>query len=187
MSVPSVIRLGGLSPRSHLLMAAVDLLVEDARVERHAISRVAVTRGPGSFTGIRSGLATAAGLSAALGSAVYACDSLPAQAMRVGAEGEVWAAQPGRRGEVYARRYRVGRDCLPRPLSDLQIMAIDELKSFGSWIAAEGMDLGPASRVDAVRSTAEAVIRMMEFGPPECPLEPLYVEGPPIHGGRSAG
>jgi len=59
-AVPSVVRLAGLSPRSTLLLAAIDLLAEDAGCAPGAIERVVVSRGPGSFTGIRAGLATAA-------------------------------------------------------------------------------------------------------------------------------
>ena len=113
MKIPSVVRLGGVTPRSTLLLAAVDLLVEDAQIDRREISLVVVTRGPGSFTGIRSGLATASGLRAALGTRILACDSLPAQAMRVNSETEVWAAQPGRKGEVYAQSFRVRPGTIP--------------------------------------------------------------------------
>ena len=67
--VASLVRLAGVSPRSTLLLAAADLLVEDAELEPSDIERVVISRGPGSFTGIRSGLATAQGFSAATGAA----------------------------------------------------------------------------------------------------------------------
>ena len=60
--VVSLIRLGGLAPRSTLVIAAVDLLVEDAGLSADAMDEIVVSRGPGSFTGIRAGLATASGL-----------------------------------------------------------------------------------------------------------------------------
>ena len=67
VATSSVVRLGGVAPRSTLVLAAVDLLVEDAGIEPSDLGMIVVSRGPGSFTGIRAGLATALGLAAATG------------------------------------------------------------------------------------------------------------------------
>ncbi len=180
-TVGSLVRLSGGSPRSKLLLASVDLVVEDAGVERSAIDRVVVTRGPGSFTGVRAGLATAAGIASALGVEVVAHDSLTAQAARCLEPGLVWAAQPGRRGEVYARRYRVVPGAAPQVDGEIEIVPISETARGGSWVAADAMDLPQASRVRALRSAAEALLYLAGLGIESQPIEPLYVEGPPIH------
>jgi len=49
------------------LLPAIAATMEQAGVERRALSMVAVTTGPGSFTGVRVGLAAARGLAMALG------------------------------------------------------------------------------------------------------------------------
>ena len=49
------------------LFALIDAALGAAGLEREALSGIAVTRGPGSFTGLRVGLATAKGLACALG------------------------------------------------------------------------------------------------------------------------
>ncbi len=187
LRISSVVRLGGATRRSSLLLAAVDLLVEDAGVDREELSTVIVSRGPGSFTGIRSGLATAAGLAAGLGCRVLAYDSLLAQAARVDGPGEVWAAQPGRRGEVYARAFVLDQGQAPKPSAELEILPLADLVGRGPWVAAEALSLGEARRGAAVRSTAEALILLAEIGLASQAIEPLYVEGPPIHGGPEAG
>ena len=105
--VVSLVRLGGVSPRSTLVLAAVDLLVEDAGLASDSVDEVVVSRGPGSFTGIRAGLATAAGIVAAVGAKCLAYDSLLMLAARSGDADRVWCAQPGRRGEVYAQQYEI--------------------------------------------------------------------------------
>jgi tRNA threonylcarbamoyl adenosine modification protein YeaZ len=180
-AVPSTVRLAGISPRSTLLLAAIDLLMEDAGEDPGSIERTVVSRGPGSFTGIRAGLATAAGLAEATGSECLAYDSLLVQAARCGDTGVVWAAQPGRRGEVYARRYRIDPKSPPVPAGQIEVLAVAGLEDRGPWVAAENLSLGRAERVVAARSAAEALIRLVDSGMATQPLEPLYVEGPPIH------
>jgi tRNA threonylcarbamoyladenosine biosynthesis protein TsaB len=56
----------GRDQAARLVPAIADAL-RDAGVEKRALSLIAVTTGPGSFTGVRVGLATARGLAVALG------------------------------------------------------------------------------------------------------------------------
>jgi tRNA threonylcarbamoyl adenosine modification protein YeaZ len=180
--VPSLVRLAGVSPRSTLLLAAADLLVEDSALEPSAIDRILVSRGPGSFTGIRAGIATAQGLAAATGAKIVAYDSLSVQAARCADEDEVWAAQPGRRGEVYGRPFAVRVAELPRPLGELEVLRVAELDRSKLWVGPDALDLGSAPRASVRRSAAEALLLLADLGAPAQPVQPLYVEGPPIHG-----
>ena len=177
----SLVRLGGVAPRSTLVLAAADLLIEDAGLTPDAVSRIVVSRGPGSFTGIRAGLATAAGLAAATGAQCQAYDSLLMLAARCGGSGTVWSAQPGRRGEVYARSYEIEEERAPLALGGIEIVAVDRAAERGPWVAAEALDLGGAERASTPRSSAEALLRLVRLGVAPDPAEPLYVEGPPIH------
>jgi tRNA threonylcarbamoyl adenosine modification protein YeaZ len=177
----SLVRLGGVAPRSTLVLAAADLLIEDAGITPEAVSRIVVSRGPGSFTGIRAGLATAAGLAAATGAQCQAYDSLLMLAARCGGSKTVWSAQPGRRGEVYACSYQIEEERAPRALGGIEIVAVDRAAERGPWVAAEALDLGGAERAPTPRSSAEALLRLVMLGVAADPAEPLYVEGPPIH------
>jgi len=177
----SVVRLGGISPRSTLVLAAVDLLVEDAGIEPSAIGTIVASRGPGSFTGIRAGLATAMGLAAATGAACVAYDSLTMLAARCNTNQTVWTAQPGRRSEVYARRFEVRLD-RPPVGSAIEILSVDALGDRGPWVAAESLDLGTVPSAAVARGSAEALLWLWRLGVRSDPVEPLYVEGPPIHG-----
>src|SRR5881227_1128946 len=64
--------LEGKGSRNEKLLPAVDWLLGEAGVDRRAVDLFAVTRGPGSFTGVRIGLATMQGLALALGKPVCA-------------------------------------------------------------------------------------------------------------------
>jgi tRNA threonylcarbamoyl adenosine modification protein YeaZ len=178
----SLVRLAGVSPRSTLVLAAADLLIEDAGASPGDIVRVVVSRGPGSFTGIRAGIATAQGLAAANHAELMAFDSLLVQAARCRSADEVWSAQPGRRGEVYARCHRVERDAPPSSNGEILVLPVVELGDRGPWVAAESLDLGDATRAEAALSAAEALLALAGAGTPSEPVEPLYIEGPPIHG-----
>ncbi|MEO6392223.1 MAG: tRNA (adenosine(37)-N6)-threonylcarbamoyltransferase complex dimerization subunit type 1 TsaB [Pyrinomonadaceae bacterium] len=74
------------------------------------VDRIAVTIGPGSFTGLRIGIATAKGLAATLGCAVAAVPTLYAVARSAGVPGSIVALIPAGRNEVFAQRLRVNVD-----------------------------------------------------------------------------
>jgi len=180
--VASLVRLAGISPRSTLLLAAADLLVEDAGLEPSDIERVVVSRGPGSFTGIRAGIASAQGFSAATGAQLVAFDSLLVQAGRCDGTHRMWAAQPGRRGEAYVRAFELETGRSPEPLGEIEVRRVDSLAGGGPWIGPDTLDLGGAERAAPRRSAAESLLLLDAAGAEPQPLEPLYVEGPPIHG-----
>jgi tRNA threonylcarbamoyl adenosine modification protein YeaZ len=177
----SLVRLGGVSPRSTLALAAVDLLVEDAGLASDSVDEVVVSRGPGSFTGIRAGLATAAGIVAAVGAKCLAYESLLMLAARCGKDDRVWCAQPGRRGEVYAQQFEFAEGRPPAALGEIEILPLTAVKERSPWVAAESLDLGNAERTVPVRSSAEALLLLAGLGAPADAPEPLYVEGPPVH------
>ncbi|MBN8529316.1 MAG: tRNA (adenosine(37)-N6)-threonylcarbamoyltransferase complex dimerization subunit type 1 TsaB, partial [Caulobacterales bacterium] len=78
-------------------------LMRAAGVGFDSLDRIGVTTGPGSFTGLRVGLAFAQGLGAALGRPVIGLSSLDALAASAAPQGAVMAAIDARRGQVYAR------------------------------------------------------------------------------------
>lgn len=91
-----------------VLLELVAGVCERAGTEVGELALIAVGRGPGSFTGVRVGLAVAEGLSLASGVPVWPVSTLEALALNALWPGrEVLALIDARRGEVYAGLYRL--------------------------------------------------------------------------------
>lgn len=91
---------------SEQILPLVDEVLARAGVALHEIDRIGVGVGPGSFTGVRIGVATAKGLHIATGVALVGVSSLEALASAAwGVRGYVLAALDARRGEAYAALY----------------------------------------------------------------------------------
>ena len=87
------------------LLPIVQEVLATAGRERHELTGIGITAGPGSFTGVRIGVATAKGLAWALGCELVAVNSLEAMAAALLAEHpQATAAVPvldARRGELF--------------------------------------------------------------------------------------
>lgn len=92
-----------------LTSTALDLLA-GAGLTMADVDEVLVGRGPGSFTGVRIGIATAKGLSCGLGTPLYGASTLDAAAWHAwgaGVRGLVGVVGDAMRGEVYPGLYQV--------------------------------------------------------------------------------
>lgn len=97
---------------TRLLPMAAGLLAE-AGVSWGEVERIAVGVGPGTFTGLRIGVATARGLAQSLGNELVGVSSLRALAFGAAHEArEVLAVIDARRGEVFVAGYGEGRELL---------------------------------------------------------------------------
>lgn len=98
-------------PRAHStrLMPLVAQAIEESGVPKQELDAIAVGIGPGSFTGLRIGLATAKGLAWALGKPCVGVPTLKAMAYGTGAQlGLVVPMLDAKRGEVFAAVYAAG-------------------------------------------------------------------------------
>ncbi|MDB5455643.1 MAG: tsaB, partial [Caulobacter sp.] len=103
-----------LAPMAQEAMAAAGLQFTD-------LDRIGVTVGPGSFTGLRVGLAFAKGLSLALDIPCLGVGSLPALAASTAAPGLIAACIDAKRGQVYLELFEAGQ-----PLAEAEALSLDE-------------------------------------------------------------
>lgn len=147
--------------------------VADAGITFADLRAVVVGCGPGPFTGLRVGMATAAAYGHALDIPVYGVCSLDALAPNV--SGELLVVTDARRREMYWARYRDGVR-----VEGPQVSAPADIEPGSGAVA------GPAAQtalfelavVDAEYPTVAGLVAAVDWSRPPGPLVPLYLRRP---------
>lgn len=109
------------------LMPMVTQLLDNVGLTLHDMDMVAVAVGPGSFTGVRIGVAAAKGLAWPEGKPCAPCSTLESMAWQCAhMEGEICAVMDARRSQVYAARFLAHDGTLTR-LSEDAAIGLDQL------------------------------------------------------------
>ncbi|RJR44825.1 MAG: tRNA (adenosine(37)-N6)-threonylcarbamoyltransferase complex dimerization subunit type 1 TsaB [Deltaproteobacteria bacterium] len=112
----------------HLLPAVEDLFQAAGRTLHH-LEAIAVSQGPGNFTGLRIGLATAKGLAWALGCPLAAVPTLEALAAQVPCQPhDIAVLMDAKRQEVYLGLFK-GPEELPTAQGEPQRLPVSDLPS----------------------------------------------------------
>lgn len=183
------------SARKHAreMVPTIDALLRAESLRPADLTGIMVSRGPGSYTGLRVGLATAKALAYALGCQLRAVDTFAAIAEQVPKEAQfVTVIADALQGQVYAQHYRWGHDDR-RTLEPLRILAVGALAAGlieGEWLTGPGVSAYDGQLPRANPRTPEAdreprVESVLAVGlklPPLTKedvfaLEPLYLRG----------
>ena len=169
------------------LMDMLQSVLDEAGADWSKVAKLAVCIGPGSFTGIRVGVAAARGLEISLGVPSVGISTLEALAEPEWGEGPVLAVHDARRGEVYAALFAQGGETLREP----EALTPDVLPAFvataGAGLRVVGTAAGIAADVlgpgaalfQAERRFASiaALARLGAKRAPDGPPLPLYLRG----------
>jgi tRNA threonylcarbamoyladenosine biosynthesis protein TsaB len=179
------------------LVPMIDEVMARAGMTMEDLDRLAVTVGPGTFTGTRIGIAAARALALATGVAVVGTSSLAvmahAAAREIGARPpeEIMAvAVDARRGEVYAQLFAAG-GIVPR--SQPMLLAIEDAARLGGdgsmlvvgsaaqAVADAAAAAGPrvTAKLPGLLPDAASLAQLaVDLLPAEGPLAPLYLRAP---------
>lgn len=167
------------------LMAVIDQALADANKDLPSVDRVAVVIGPGSFTGIRVGVAAARGFALSLGIECVGVTTLEALADAYLADHPdkpVVVAMDAKRDEIYAQTFSAEGTAL----SEAAALSGDQVRRLvanaaagvtGSWsshLSGDTLETAPADRYDiglVARIGAGKVAG-------EAKPKPLYLRGP---------
>lgn len=156
----------GKGSRNEKLLPAIDWLLAENAIDRRDIELYAVTRGPGSFTGVRIGLATMQGLALALGRKV--CTMSTHEAVAFGEPGRCSVVDDAGRGELYVSTFDDGRETAaphlgPRP--DDRVIAVGDFlqrENVALRCARRALELETSGAGDQHRDVTPIYVRLAE-------------------------
>ena len=176
------------------LIELVDAALRGAGLDYEAVDVIAVNRGPGSFTGVRAGIAAARGLALAAARPVIALNTLEALAAALGPQpsGTIVAALDARRGQVYLQSFdhRLGALSAPHALAPEDVNfagAAPPLHLVGSGAALVRAVLpddlpavSASAEPDALHVARRALARLAAGERPVAggAVQPLYLRAP---------
>ncbi len=134
------------------LIEMIQSALQKADTTLQDVSVFAVAVGPGSFTGLRIGLATVKAFAVHLGRKVVGVPTLAAVAHAARVNGEIVSLLPAGRGEVFAQRFSV---------DDGQVRALDEAQHLSPMAVLEKYgDIG------TLTLAGDGVTQLEKFGVP---------------------
>lgn len=168
------------------LMPMIESVLEEAHLDYEDLDLIAAAVGPGSFTGLRTGLACARGLALALGKPTRGVSSLEAVATAADCGTAILVALETKRADIYIQAF----DSTLAPLTPPSVARIEDVAALApkgpfavAGDAAHRLRGHIAARfIDDVRPGDAAVIAAIAArrGPPAAPdvLRPLYLAPP---------
>lgn len=144
------------SSHSQDLIENIDAALKEAGVELSTVDLLAAAVGPGSFTGLRIGLATAKSLAVSLDRKCVGVSTLAAVSQAAGVAERIVALLPAGRGEVFAQMFAVRDDDVEALDEPAHISPRALVAKYGRYPRLTWAGEGAHAQVELIRSEARA-------------------------------
>jgi tRNA threonylcarbamoyladenosine biosynthesis protein TsaB len=171
-------------PTGHaeVLMPMAERVMLSAGISFEQLEAIAVTTGPGSFTGMRIGIAAARALGLALSIPVIGIPTLEAMAHGAEADGAVLIAVDARNTQVYVQLFGANR----RPVTSPQVLSTRDAAHLtnAATVCGTGATFVVASNPSLVlgqsdlQPSAVSVAELAATGRYQSDAKPLYLRAP---------
>jgi tRNA threonylcarbamoyladenosine biosynthesis protein TsaB len=185
--------------QAEALLPLVERTMRQAAVPASSIGLVAVARGPGSFTGIRVGLAAAQGIALGLGVPLVGVTGFEAALAAISDNAQcgqlMLVAIDSRRADLYVQLFDAARRPLAAPAALLPEALVETVKLFGDSLLAVTGDAAPraatalstqglrsviARAEPAVVGVLRAALERWRRGETAAPTRPFYLRPPDV-------
>jgi tRNA threonylcarbamoyladenosine biosynthesis protein TsaB len=172
------------------LTLGMGALIREAGLMPRDIDRVVVDRGPGLFTGLRVGIATANAFAQGLGCGMVGVTSLELLAHgahEAGVRGTLMSAVDGRRGDVFVQTFELGEDVTevgpPEVAIPQDVVAQWSLKGVAVTFTGDGIEryleyfgaLAHTSIYTQMVPSMHAALWLGEQATPQMTIDPIYL------------
>lgn len=176
------------------LIPTIDAMLRAESLRPTDLTGVIASRGPGSYTGLRVGLATAKSLAYAIGCQLRTVDTSAAIAEQAPAEAnQLWVITDALQNQIYLQRFSRGEDGMWCPAAEISVEVVEEWLPWAvesTWISGPGLSVyehrvpaecprvPEADREARVESVFAVGLRLPPLTKEELfTLEPLYLRG----------
>lgn len=163
------------------LIPMIDDVLTDAGLTLKDMTRIGVTVGPGSFTGIRVGVAAARGFALSLGVPAVGVTTLQVvaeQVLEIDPPAPVVATIDAGRNEIFAQAFLPGGVMLTEPATYDYDAVRAMIDRFGAIPAGSGIDAIEGREHGPDPYPLDRIGRIAERLPDDAKANPVYIRGP---------
>lgn len=162
------------------LIPMIDEVLRDAGLTLKDMTRIGVTTGPGSFTGIRVGVAAARGFALSLGIPAVGVTTLQVvaeQVLEIDPPAPVVAAIDAGRDEIFAQAFLPGGVLLTEPATYDYGAVRAMIDRFGAIPVGSGIDAMEGRLHDPDAYPLDRIGRIAARLPDDAKASPVYIRG----------
>lgn len=170
--------------QAEMLIPLLEEICEKNKIKYSDLDAIAITTGPGSFTGVRIGLASIKGVSIVSNIPIIGVTTLETTAFKAVndhdiKQEEITVLLDAKRGQFYKQKFSCAK--LPEELSKPELISISEIEDIGFFISNTEIERENSISNIVIDSSDVALLakrKLLSGKPGNNNPEPLYIRAP---------